>query len=122
DGPYHLGEALRLHPRRGSLEEPLRDGRVVDGLEHPEEPGSALVEVVPVRVIHRSDPPDHLAVAAGEEQLGVPELEPGGLLPVEEGPPPPLQRPGPRLGAPPGGGSGTGDTPPRPPPPAPAGP
>ena len=87
-GEVHRAEDARAavggRPLGGGVEQGRGDRGVLDRLEEAEHRVAATLGLVPALVDLGGDPPDRLAVALGDEVLGLAVLEPGVLLAVEE--------------------------------------
>src|SRR5215211_7287750 len=80
----HAAPSPLPKPCRGRVHECADHLGIVLGLEETEHPVVSPLELIPTRIDLRRDPPDHLAVALGEEVLGLRVLEIRILALVEE--------------------------------------
>ena len=78
-GPRSTSWPLPRHQSAAACEQRVGDGLVVDALEEAEEPDPVAVGLVVQAVADRGDAADDLAVALGEEVLGLGVLEEGIL-------------------------------------------
>ena len=83
-GPSQHVVAAGAAPAGGRVEERVGHGLVVDGLEEAEEADPVAVGLVVQAVADGGDAADDLAVALGQEVLGLGVLEEGVLLAGEE--------------------------------------
>ena len=83
-GPSRRSRPRSAHPPGRGVDEGPGDLGVVLGLEEAEHAVAAALELVPAPVDLGGDPADDLAVALGEEVLGVGVVEVGVSAPVEE--------------------------------------